>query len=348
MLTPLSSPRGKLLSQYVCARIPSLEGIDIGLFDYDRHNALYYFILNADEQIYMRYGGRDASYPDAYLDLASLEIALQLGLERHRLYTEGNLKRRPRPAPLFPRDIPLVRSEVLGRGRCIECHLVADFQAQGLEIEGRLDKLRDMFVYPDIHSIGIELDVPKGLVVKDAFGPARMAGVLPGDKIVAIEGTPVLTFGDFQHFYNKLSRDAAQVRITLERDGGEIDSAVRLPSQWWWTDLEHRYWSIDPILPFRTRRLSVRELEDGGFDVAGFAAEIVYVNERAWPKDLDPLRVGDIIYGVEGVEADPRTRNLETYLRLHATAGRPMAVQIVRDEERLTRYAWTRRWSFRK
>ena len=59
-----------------------MTNIDIGLFDYDRHNALYYFIMNADEHLYMRYGGRDARSADSYLDLDSLEIALKMGLER--------------------------------------------------------------------------------------------------------------------------------------------------------------------------------------------------------------------------------------------------------------------------
>ncbi len=61
-----------------------MKGIDIGLFDFDRHNALYYFIMNADEHIYMRYGGRDSESADAYLDLESLEVALEQGLEQGR------------------------------------------------------------------------------------------------------------------------------------------------------------------------------------------------------------------------------------------------------------------------
>ena len=43
--------------------------MDIGLFDHDCNNTLYFFILNADEQIYMRYGGRDSRTPDTYLNL---------------------------------------------------------------------------------------------------------------------------------------------------------------------------------------------------------------------------------------------------------------------------------------
>ena len=79
-----------------------MDDVDIGLFDRDWNNTLYFFILNADEQIYMRYGGRDAASPDTYLNLSSLELALQQGLELHRRYQQGELKKAERPKPLFP------------------------------------------------------------------------------------------------------------------------------------------------------------------------------------------------------------------------------------------------------
>jgi hypothetical protein len=46
VLSPPDSILGKLLQQYVCARITRMDQIDIGLFDFDRHNAL---VLLRDE-----------------------------------------------------------------------------------------------------------------------------------------------------------------------------------------------------------------------------------------------------------------------------------------------------------
>ena len=85
MLSPKNSTRGKLLSQYVCVRVTRMDNVDIGLFDRDWNNTIYYFMLNADEQIYMRYGGRDSQAADAYLNLNSLELALEKGLEQYRI-----------------------------------------------------------------------------------------------------------------------------------------------------------------------------------------------------------------------------------------------------------------------
>ena len=128
VLSPKSSPLGKLLDQYVCVRITRNDDADIALFERDWNNTLYYFVMNSDEQIYMRYGGRDARGPMTYLDLNSLELALQKGLELHAKYENGELKKTERPKPFFPREIPPLVERTFARNQCVECHLIGDFQ----------------------------------------------------------------------------------------------------------------------------------------------------------------------------------------------------------------------------
>src|SRR5437660_402568 len=159
-----------------------MDDIDAGLFDRDWNNAIYFFALNADEQIYLRYGGRDSASPDTYLNLESMERALTEGLAIHRRVSTGELKLPPRPAALFPRQIPLLVKRTIAQRACVECHLIGDFQNIQREQEGTLDKLTHLYRSPDIKTIGIDLDVPKGLVVKDARGPAAAAGMKPGDR----------------------------------------------------------------------------------------------------------------------------------------------------------------------
>lgn len=72
MLTEEDTKRGRLLQQYVTARVTQMDGINLGLFDFDRYNTLYFFVLNANEQIYLRYGGRDTQSATTYLNLESL------------------------------------------------------------------------------------------------------------------------------------------------------------------------------------------------------------------------------------------------------------------------------------
>ena len=94
VLSPKDSPLGKVLSEYVCARVTRMDDVDVGLFDRDWNNAIYFFVLNSDEQIYMRYGGRESQSPDTYNSVESMRIALEQGLVLHRKYLQGEWRSR--------------------------------------------------------------------------------------------------------------------------------------------------------------------------------------------------------------------------------------------------------------
>lgn len=337
-----------MLSDYVCVRITSMNSVDIGLFDYDRHNAVYYFAMNADEQIYLRYGGRDASSPQAYLNLDSFELALTAGLRQHELYRKNQLPRNSRPEPLYPENIPLLDEEVLSLGRCVECHLISDYQLLEREFNGTLDKLRDMFVYPDIKTIGIHLDVPKGLIVAEAAGAVAAAGMQAGDLIVALNDAPVLTFGDLQHLYNKVPRDATRIALSVQRADRVETLNVTLPREWWYTDLYHRYWTVDPQPFFLMRSLSEDRKRALGLAPDGLAAEVTKVETGAQVYNLHQLQRGDIIYSVNGVEVDPFTQNLEIHIKLNVDAGDAFQVMLLRDGQKMDMRIRTYREHFRK
>ena len=96
----------------------------------------------------------------------------------------------------------------------MECHLTMDYQNQHRELDGTLDPIRHLYRSPDIRTIGIDLDVPKGLAVKEATGAVAAAGMRAGDRITALNGEPVYTFADLQYLYDKLDRDAEGVRLS--------------------------------------------------------------------------------------------------------------------------------------
>jgi hypothetical protein len=348
VLSPTDSPRGKLLSQYVCARITRLDDVDFGLFDWDRHNTLYYFAMNADEQIYLRYGGRDSRSPTTYLDLDSIELALAKGLELHELYKEGKLPKTERGEPLFARDFPLLVERTIGRNACVECHLVADYRAQHRELDGTIDRIRDLYRSPDIRTIGIYLDVPKGLVAQEVKGAAQEAGMVPGDRIAALNGTAVWTFGDFQYYYDKVDRGASEVRITVDRAGEPLDLTVSLPEYWWLTDLTFRHWSIEPRMYFASRPLTEAEKREHGLDPAGFASEVTTVESTAALLKSHELQKGDIIVAIDGVERDEVANSAELYIRLRKTAGETYTLDVIRNGERLQTPLKTFKMGFRK
>jgi hypothetical protein len=325
-----------------------MVNIDIGLFEYDRHNALYYFIMNADEQIYMRYGGRDARGPNTYLNLESFDLALRAGLDQHTRYIDGKLPKTARPASRFPRDVPLLNERIVKWRRCVECHLIDDYEMQELEKSDKIDRVRDMFRYPDIRRIGIHLDIPKGLEVKEATGPAQESGLLAGDLITAVSQVPVLTFGDLQHQYNKVDRKAEMVSLSVERGGNQSTLEIKLPKEWWWTDLYHRFLSIEPLVYFTNRELTDDEKKTLGLDPKGFASEITEVDGLAEMLSIHTLKVADIIFDVDGATQDPLTQNCRLYIKLTQRAGETLNVKVIRDGKVIETEINSERQSYRK
>ena len=348
MLTPKASPRGQLLQQYVLARVVTMTGIDIGLFDYDRHNSIYFFAMNADEHIYLRYGGRDAADSNTYLDLSSIESALQAGLREHELYKVGKFIRQQRPKPFFPEQIASLKTQVIDQNRCVECHLIGDYSAQDQEKAGTLDKRRTLYRSPDIKSLGIQLDVPKGLTVARADGVAAAAGLKSGDVIAAFNGTRVLTFGDFQYRFGNLNRDARQVRLTVDREGSKRTLTMRLPLEWWFIDTAPRYWTVEPMVYFTTKPLDPAKKRELGLNPKGFAAEVAEVDALAESLKVHTLKPGDIVYEINGVATSRFTYRPEVHLKLTTRAGDAIKAKVMRDGKAIEVEIKTYRQYFRK
>jgi hypothetical protein len=348
VLSPKTSPRGKLMSQYVCVRITRMDDVDIALFERDWNNTIYYFIMNADEQIYLRYGGRDARGPESYLDYDSLELALGKGLELHRKYQSGELKKTERPKPVSPREIPPLVERTFARNQCVECHLIGDLDLVHREQTGTLDKLKYLYRWPDIRTLGIELDVPKGLIVKEAKSAAQAAGMKPGDRIAAVSGTPVWTFGDLQYFFDKVPRNAKQVQMTVERAGQQIDLPIALMERWWLTDLRFRQLSVDPRAEFDSRPLTEAEKRKQNLPPDGFAAEVTRIGGFAQMLKVHELKVGDIVCAVDGVERDDLAHTPELFIKLRKAAGDTVTLDVIREGNRLKMPVRTQRMYFRK
>jgi hypothetical protein len=321
-----------------------MDRIDIGLYDFDRHNTLYYFVLNADEQIYLRYGGRDSESATTYLNLRSLELALKQGL---RMHAGGELPQAERPASLYASDIPQLRSRTAQRGDCVECHLIADYQNLDRERNDSLDRPRDLYRSPDIKTIGIYLDVPAGLKVGKVVGAVAQAGMRAGDMITHVDHQSVRTFGDLQYHYDKVPRDSTEVSIGVLRNEKPISLTVKLPKLWWVTQLDFRHWTVEPRVHFQTRSLTSDRKAALGFPVDGFAGEVTQ-RDQFLITATPPLKRGDIVYAVEDVFEDEIADTPELHIKLRYRAGSTVKLHVLRDQERFNSELTTERHNFRK
>ncbi len=348
MLSPKDSPLGKQLDQYVCVRITRLDNIDVGLFEHDRNNAIYFYALNADEQIYLRYGGRDSASAETYLQADSLLAALKQGLDLHRRYLAGDLPKIPRPKPIMPREIPLLVKRTFDNHQCVECHLVQDFQNMHRELDGTLDPLTDLYKSPDIKTLGIFLDVPQGLVVREAKGAAIAGGLQAGDRIAALNATNVYTFGDLQYRYDQVNRQAAQLNLTVDRAGKPVNLTIDLPIRWWWTDLRFRQSSVDPRLYFEDKPLAAEDKKRLGLNPNGFASEVKYVSDFAKVMQAHELKLGDVIFAVDGIDTDQLANTAELYLKLRKPVESAVTLDVLRAGQRIKMPLKSSRMSFRK
>jgi serine protease Do len=70
-----------------------------------------------------------------------------------------------------------------------------------------------------------EAGVNQGLLVEDAAGPAALAGVQPGDVLVAVNGTPIESVDQVRTIIAKATKSVA---LLIQRDGNKIFVPVRL------------------------------------------------------------------------------------------------------------------------
>ena len=170
----------------------------------------------------------------------------------------------------------------------------------------------------------------------------------PGDLIAALNGISVWTFGDLQYQYDKVPRGTEQIRMTVERNGGPADLSISLPERWWWTDLTFRQWTMEPRVYFESVALSESEKREYGLERGGFASKVKHVDMFAEMTKSHELRVGDIVFGVDGVERDAMANTAELFIKLRKTAGETVTLGVIRDGKRIQMPLKTYRMSFRK
>jgi hypothetical protein len=310
--------------------------VDIALYDFDPDSTLYCFIVNADQQVYLRYGGRDDSSAEKYLNMDSLELALERGLELHKKFGAGELAKVEKPAAKLPVEYPEIRDGPMAKKQCVHCHHMGSGKTKLLQSQGKLDRLKDLWVYPDVQRQGITLDEKKLLTVESVEGAAKDAGLRKGDEITKFEGKAVHTFGDLQQAMHLHAADSKSMKLTVKRKDAEHEFAVVLDEWWRVTDISRRssthalepfaeFWGKEPDKDTK-RKLGIKEDE--------FALEV----GKFWVKTNAQnagLQVGDVVYAVDDISKVAYTTNPTTWIRLNKNAGDTITVKVLRGGKKL-------------
>jgi len=336
LVDPKNASILRLYNKYVLARVTDLRGIDVGHYDFDPDSTLYTFVINADEQILLRYGGRDDASAETYFNEKSLQLALERGLEQYAAAKEGKVEKEPRAAAKTPADYPDIKRDIIDKDKCVHCHNIGAAKTKLAQGAGKLNKLVDLWVYPEFGTLGITLDPEKGTVVKKVDKPAKDAGLKAKDEILKLAGKPVLTYGDMQQRLHLVPHDAKTLELVVKRGSAEETVTITLPEYWRVTKIERRSTTngAEPFPEFWAKPMDDAAKTKLGIKKDEFAAEV----GKFWVKTNSQaagLQVGDVVISVDDVNKSPYTDHPVLWIRLNRNAGDTIKIKVLRNGKQM-------------
>jgi serine protease Do len=313
--------------QFVRIRLGEIHHSDINLFEFDYDLTLMVFFLNSDEQIYGRYGGRDAEDAESKQSLAGLRYTMLAALETHK-------EKRPRVERKKPLQVRSLPSAGNYRG-CIHCHNVKEIQNDELKRRGQWSREK-LWRYPLPENVGLSLEVDRGNVVK-SVGPTSIAGAAgsaAGDVIDKIGGLRIRSFADAQ-----TALDLAPVKGSLVvewlRKGERHSANLTLKDGWKRTDISWRpsmqKYLAAPRLYGRDLSLDERKALDLQPKQLAFAHRdrVLTLAKKAG------IKPGDVILGFDRQQLQMTAYDFQTWVRENYIVGDQVKINVIRDGKRL-------------
>lgn len=313
---------------FVRVHMSEIHHSDINLFEFDFDVTMMVFFLNADEQIYGRYGGRDATDAEAKQSIKGLKYAMQSAIDAH-------CAKRPllsvKKKPLYIRDVPSAKAV---RG-CIHCHNVKEILHEDLERNKKWTR-DEIWRYPPPRNVGIELENDRGnavkIIVKDSA--AAKLGLQAGDLIDEIGGRRVRSFGDAQHALDK-SPKAGKVKVTWIRGTQRMEGNLPLLNGWKRTDQSWRP-SMQHLLA--SPRMFGADISGADRKKLGLTETQLAFRHRdrmlAQAKKAG-VKPGDIVLGFDGKSLEMDSYDFQTYVRKKYLVGDTVVVNIIRNGKRI-------------
>ncbi len=345
-----------LLDQFVCVRLVECYGLDRSLFQFDSSLTMVSFFMNADGQVYGRYGSR-AGRDDAELVSAEgLRAAMQGALALHRLWqqdrkaVEAKLVGKTAKESPWSRyeDIPLMKGRVMpairDNHKCYHCHWVQGGEILSRRKEGREIPDQWLWMYPVPDLLGMRLDPQTRATVAsvERGSAADKAGIQKGDEILELDSQPILSLADVQWVLHRAD-DGRRLPVLVHRSGGKQTLQLELPQGWRrrgdisWRPIE---WMLrGEVLGFHMKRMNDREKRRHHVDVDGPAYWIERV-APAWNKNANHaarkagLKKGDILIAIDD-QPLPATMSLFlAWIAQETRPGQKIRITVLRQGRR--------------
>lgn len=311
-------------------RLTRIDNQDLNLFEFDYDLTFMVFFLNAEEDVYARYGGRDAEGPDARQSLQGLRYTMQSVLQMHQAAKKA-FAPKSQDGPKYLGDFAVGR-----RRGCLHCHQVREILNDQLQKKGNWS--RDLiWRYPLPDNLGLVLESNRGNVIKEVrdLSPAASAGLYSGDLLQRLGQVPVHSFADTQFALDQ-APPSGSIPIVWRRGEQVVEGNLELPQGWRRSDITWRP-SLQRLVP--AARLYGTDLTADEKKALGLrSTQLAFRQKESVPAQARQagIRPGDIILGVDDKHLDNMdVIDFLTYVRRNYLIGDRVTVNLLRAGKRL-------------
>jgi hypothetical protein len=329
-----------------------MNGVDLARFEFDYDATWHAFFLDADLNMYSRYGGRDEGSADGRQSVASLLTTMREVLEVH----ERRRARVPTAAPAAgdcggapgdadfhpppgkhttPEDIPLLRTSHRG---CVHCHQVAEYRLLQ-DFHKKTFQPEQLFGFPLPENVGIRFDRAHGHRIEKviAGSAAAEAGLQAGDVVTRVSDVPVHSEQDVRWALHR-TPDGNQPTVTAARPGNDGAPAttlcmkLNLGPKWRETELGWRKSLRSVPLPmgFLAYALGREERRDLNFPEDCLAIKVVSIRSGGLAASLR-LEKGDFITALEDRRTSRSFEDFKSDLLRRYRPGDIVHVTVLRN-----------------
>jgi len=312
--------------------VDKISGYDLNVFEFDYDLTYYVFFLSPDDNVYGRYGGRDAKSAEARLSLPGLRFAMQSALDAHRNAPKAKAPI-PVQKPLLAENYPAAKA--MRKGECIHCHQVWEFRRQQAKSTGTFQR-NDLWIYPLPENVGLTLDNDQGNKVRAVkpASPAAKAGLKPGDLVKSLNGLPVFSFGDAQYALHR-APEKGPVPVVWQAGGKETTASLEVPDGWRKTNVTWRPSMLDilPALSLYGDDLTAQEKKTLGLP----DKRLAFRQDKTVGKEAQRIGVqaGDIIVGINNEPLEMTMLEFLGYIRRNFLVGDKITLNVYRNGKRL-------------
>lgn len=344
----------RLLKKFVCVRVVKGNSLNLELFQFDYDLTFAAFFMNADRTIYGRYGTRSSQEkPESDISMQGLLGALEGALELHADFPanrkslagkQGGKPRFPNPEryPTLKRYTPLLNYGGKVAQSCLHCHMINAAEIELLRSKKAPLPDKILYPWPLPGALGLQLSpAERALVVNAApASAAHEAGFRHGDRILSLEGQPILSTADIQWV---LHNAPAPARLTavVKRAEKTIRLKLELDADWRKsTDISWRG-STWPLRRMGFGAMRLEDVWDGDRKKRGLEGMALWVRHvgqygiHRTAKDAG-FRKGDIVIEFDGIRERLTESELLVHIFRNRKAGDLVPVKVLRGKKRIS------------